>query len=202
MVATGNLCGLFSIISFDCVATQRGIPMRDLAWHCFFHYIGCMNPNVVLLTVGGLCIGIIAGMRALTAPAVTSWAVRLGWLDITGFHFARFGTTTTAIVLSILALLELINDKRPGIPARTAPMGFGARIFTGILSAVVIFASAHQSLAIGAVLGAIGAIIGTLGGYHLRRYLTTNQGLPDLYVALAEDLIAVGGGFLLVSHLF
>jgi uncharacterized membrane protein len=161
-----------------------------------------MNPNVVLLTVGGLCIGIIAGMRALTAPAVTSWAVRLGWLDLTGFHFARFGTTITAIVLSLLAALELFNDKRPNIPARTAPMGFGARLFTGTLSAIVIFASAHQSLIVGALLGAIGALIGTFGGYHLRRYLTQVKGFPDLYVALAEDFIAVGGGFLLVSHLF
>jgi uncharacterized membrane protein len=161
-----------------------------------------MNPNFVLLVVGGLCIGIVAGMRALTAPAVTSWAVRLGWLDLTGFHFARFGTTVTAVVLSMLALLELINDKRPTAPNRTAPLGFGARLFTGTLSAIVIFASAHQSLVIGALLGATGAFIGTFGGFHIRRYLTKNVGLPDLYVALAEDFVAVGGGLLLVSHLF
>jgi len=161
-----------------------------------------MNPNFVLLVVGGLCIGIVAGMRALTAPAVTSWAVRLGWLDLTGFHFARFGTTVTAVVLSLLALLELINDKRPTAPNRTAPLGFGARLFTGTLSAIVIFASAHQSLLLGALLGAIGATIGTFGGFHIRRYLTKGMGLPDLYVALAEDFVAVGGGLLLVSHLF
>jgi uncharacterized membrane protein len=165
-------------------------------------YIVTMNPNFVLLVVGGLCIGIVAGMRALTAPAVTSWAVRVGWLDLTGFHFARFGTTVTAVVLSVLALIELINDKRPNIPARTAPLGFGARLFTGTLSAIVIFASAHQSLIVGALLGAIGAVIGTFGGYHLRRYLTQTMRIPDLYVALAEDFVAVGGGLLLVSHLF
>jgi uncharacterized membrane protein len=37
-----------------------------------------MNSNVALLLSGA--VGVIAGLRAMTAPAVTAWAARLGRL--------------------------------------------------------------------------------------------------------------------------
>jgi len=161
-----------------------------------------MNPDRTLLYVGGLCIGIVAGMRSLTALAVVCWAIRLGWLDLTGFRLAFLGSTPACIVVSLLALGEIINDKLPNTPNRTDAIPFGARLVTGMLSAMIIFMSAHQSIALGLVLGLVGAFIGTYGGFHIRYYLVKDRGLPDLVVAIVEDIVAVGGGFLLVSHLF
>jgi uncharacterized membrane protein len=43
----------------------------------------------------------------------------------------------------------------------------------------------------GAVVGALAAAASTFAAYHLRRALTTGVGLPDLPVALAEDVAAV-----------
>jgi uncharacterized membrane protein len=161
-----------------------------------------MDSNQTLLYVGGLCIGIVAGMRSLTALAVVCWALHLGWLDISGSRLAFLGSTLACVVVSVLALVELVNDKLPKTPNRTAAMPFAARILTGVLSALIIFTSARQSVALGAILGVVGGVVGTYGGCNIRRFLVKHKGLPDLVVALAEDVIAVGGGFLLVSHLF
>lgn len=161
-----------------------------------------MNSNRVVLFLGAFGIGVIAGLRSLTAPAVISWAAHWGWLDLTNSRLAFLGSTPAAVIFSLLALGELVADKLPSTPNRTAPLGLGARILTGGLSAAVIFGSAHQALAAGAILGALGGIAGAFAGYELRHRLVTNRHWPDFAVALAEDVVAIAGGFLLVSHLF
>ena len=51
------------------------------------------------------------------------------------------------------------------------------------------------------IVGVIGALVGTFGGYSIRHAVVTRAHLPDFAVALAEDFIAIVGGFLIVSHL-
>jgi uncharacterized membrane protein len=63
-------------------------------------------------------------------------------------------------------------------------------------------ASAHQPLVIGTILGVLGAIAGAFAGYEIRHRLVNTFGLPDYGVAAAEDIVAIGGGLLLVSHMF
>jgi uncharacterized membrane protein len=131
-------------------------------------------------------IGVIAGLRALTAPAAVSWAARLGWIHLenTGLAFMGFAFTPW--------IGELINDKLPKTPSRKAPGSFGARIVTGALSGAAIGASGG-SLAVGLVLGALGAVAGTLGGYEARTRMVRATGGKDLPIALLEDAIAVLG---------
>jgi hypothetical protein len=50
-----------------------------------------MNVNRAVLFVGCFSIGIIAGLRSLTAPAVVSWAARLGWLNLSGSWLSFLG---------------------------------------------------------------------------------------------------------------
>ena len=38
-----------------------------------------------------LLIGVVAGLRAMTAPATVSWAAHLGWLDLSGSWLAFLG---------------------------------------------------------------------------------------------------------------
>src|SRR5712691_12946414 len=99
-----------------------------------------MNTSSVLVLA--FAIGVIAGLRSLTAPAVVSWAAHWGWLDLTNSRLAFLGSTTAAIIFSLLALGELVADKLPFAPNRTAALGLGTRIVTGGLSAAAIFASA------------------------------------------------------------
>ena len=44
-----------------------------------------------------LVIGIVAGLRAMTAPAAVSWAARLGWLDLSGSWLAFLGLCRHAV---------------------------------------------------------------------------------------------------------
>lgn len=44
----------------------------------------------------------------------------------------------------------------------------------------------------GALLGGAAAIVAAYAGYHARRMLVHNIGLPDLPVALCEDVLAIG----------
>ncbi len=144
-------------------------------------------------------IGVVAGLRSLTAPAVVSWAARLGWLHLENTWLAFLGSAITPYILSALAIGELINDKLPKTPSRKTPVPFGARIVTGALSGAALGA-ASQALIGGLVAGAVGAVAGTLGGYEFRSRLVRATGGKDLPIALLEDAIAIGGAFWIVSR--
>ena len=144
-------------------------------------------------------IGVVAGLRSMTAPAAVSWAARIGWLQLENTSLAFLGAAITPYILSVAAIGELINDKLPKTPSRKAPGPFVARIVTGALSGAALGAPS-QALIGGLLAGAVGAVAGTLGGYELRSRLVRATGGKDLPIALLEDAIAVGGAFLIVSR--
>lgn len=149
-----------------------------------------MTSTLVLLVLG---IGVLAGLRSMTPPAVLSWAVHLGWVSLAGSRLAQMGTLSTALILTVLAAGELVADKLPRTPNRTAPGPLIARIVTGSVCAAALTVAGHGSLGLGVALGAVGAIAGAFGGYQVRRQLVKGAGLPDLVVALGEDLVTIGG---------
>ena len=152
--------------------------------------------NVFVLA---LCIGIVAGLRAMTAPAAVSWAAHLGWLNLQGTPLAFMGSTIAVAIFTIAALAEYVTDQLPRTPARTVPPQLIARLVTGGLSGACISASGGQSLLAGALAGAIGALIGTFGGYQLRTRLVSSLKVKDIFVAIPEDLVAIGLAYWLVS---
>src|ERR1700739_86619 len=103
-----------------------------------------MNVNRAVLFLGCFSIGIIAGLRSLTAPAMVSWAAHLGWLDLSGSWLSFLCSRTATIILSLLALAELVADKLPKTPNRTDPGPFVFRLITGGSSSLAICTSAHQ----------------------------------------------------------
>jgi uncharacterized membrane protein len=145
-------------------------------------------------------IGIVAGLRSLTAPAVVAWAAHLGWLNLGGSRLAFMGSTAAAVVFSIVAIGELILDKLPTTPKRTALVPLVARIVTGGLCGASFCAAAGQSLGIGIFLGGIGAVIGAFAGYEIRRRLVNNLRIKDIVVAICEDLVALALACFLVSR--
>jgi len=146
-----------------------------------------------------LLIGVIAGLRAMTAPAAVSWAAALGWLPVSGTPLAFLGAPVTPWIFTVLALGELVTDQLPRTPSRKVPLQFGGRLVAGALSGGAI-GTAAGSIWIGAGLGLVGAIIGTLGGAEARARLAKALG-RDLPAALIEDVVAVGGAALIVSSL-
>ena len=155
------------------------------------------------MTVLLLCflLGGVAGLRSLTAPAAVCWAAHFGWLHLAGSKLAFMGHPGTLIFFTLLAVVELIADKLPKTPPRTAPPGLIARIAFGGLGGTALAISAGGSLIIAAITGVIGALFGMFGGYNIRHALVVRAHLPDLAVALVEDVIAIAGGFLFVSRL-
>jgi uncharacterized membrane protein len=144
-------------------------------------------------------IGVVAGLRSLTAPAVVSWGARLGWLHLENTWLAFLGAPITPYILSLLAIGELIADKLPKTPSRKAPVGFAARLMTGALCGAALGAPS-QALVGGLLAGVIGAVAGTLGGYEARSRLVRATGGKDFPIALIEDAIAIGGAVLIVSR--
>ncbi|HKM90204.1 MAG TPA: hypothetical protein VJX29_06285 [Candidatus Acidoferrales bacterium] len=64
-----------------------------------------MNPTEVLVLA--FLIGVVAGLRALTAPAVVAWAAHRSRLDLLRTRLAFMGTTA-AVVLFVVLTLEVI----------------------------------------------------------------------------------------------
>jgi uncharacterized membrane protein len=144
-------------------------------------------------------IGFFAGLRSLTAPAATGWAVYLGWLKIDG-PLSLIGSVPSVAILTLLAIVELVADKLPQTPNRTSPPGLAARIVTGGLTGACIAAAGSQGVLVGAVLGAIGGVVGCFAGYRARATLVKSLHTRDTYVALAEDLVAGAGCLWVVSR--
>ncbi len=147
-----------------------------------------------------LGVGVAAGLRSLTPPAVVAWAAHLGWLNLNNSPLAFMGSIIAAIIFSLLALFELFLDLQPSTPKRTAPVPLVARILTGGLCGACLYAAGNQSLIIGAILGAFGGVIGAFAGYEIRRRLVAALHVKDIFVALLEDLVAIGLACFFVSR--
>jgi uncharacterized membrane protein len=146
-------------------------------------------------------IGCVCGLRSMTAPAVVAWGAHMGWLHLDGSWLAFLANKISLVIFSLFAVGELIADKLPFIPRRTEAGPLGVRIIFGALCGAALCLSGAASPVLGATLGGVGGIAGAFAGYNYRRWLSRGEKLPDLSIALLEDLVAVGGGFLLVSHL-
>ena len=149
--------------------------------------------------VAAFAIGIIAGLRSMTAPAAVSWGAYLKWISLENSRLAFLGSTAAVVVLSLLALVELVNDKLPKTPNRTAAVPFIARIVTGAFSGLTLCVAGNMSAIAGAVLGVIGAIVGTYGGFYARSFLTNSLRAPGIAIAILEDVIAIAGGLMVVA---
>jgi uncharacterized membrane protein len=145
-------------------------------------------------------IGVIAGLRSLTAPAVVAWAAHQNWINLQNTPLAFMGSTAAVVIFLILALVELVADQLPTTPSRTDPPGLIARVAMGALAGACVALAGTQSMWVGAVLGAIGGVAGAFGGYQARTRLVRALQVRDLVIALLEDAAAIGVGLFIVSR--
>src|SRR5215203_3612094 len=144
-------------------------------------------------------IGLFAGLRALTPPAAVAWAVYLGWLTLQR-PLSLIGSLPAVIILSVLAIGEIVFDKLPNTPNRTAPPGLIGRIVTGGLTGACVSLGGGKSAFVGAGLGLIGGIVGCFAGYEVRARMVKSLRVSDFPVAMIEDLVAIGGSLFIVSR--
>ena len=157
-----------------------------------------MNPTYVLLLA--FLIGVVGGLRTMTAPAVVAWAANRHWLNLDNSTLALIGSPVAVLVLTLGAVGELVIDKLPTTPKRTRLLGLVARSVFGGLSGAAVAVAGTQSIALGIVAGVAGAIAGAFAGYEMRKRLVHALKVPDFVIALLEDAVAIGGGILIVSR--
>ena len=150
-----------------------------------------MTHALVLLLA--LLIGVIAGLRAFTAPAVMAWAALLHWINLSGTWASWVGHWATVTVLTIIAVAELVSDQMEQTPSRKTAVQFVTRLITGgFAGAVLGTAWGYQWSSLG--MGIIGAVLGTIGGYEARTRLVRATGSRDLPIGVLEDVVAAVGG--------
>jgi uncharacterized membrane protein len=88
----------------------------------------------------------------------------------------------------------MVADKLPGIPARIQLLPLLGRAASGAVAGAALSDADGEEWATGAALGAAAAVASAFGTYTLRRALTRELGLPDLLVAIVEDMAALAAG--------
>jgi uncharacterized membrane protein len=154
---------------------------------------------MAMILLFAFLIGLFNGLRSLTAPAATAWAVYLGWMRLEP-PLSFIGSLPSVVIFTIFAIGEYVVDKLPSTPSRTEPMGLIARILMGGLTGACVAAGGGQRVFWGALLGAVGGVAGCFAGYRARAHLAKATGKPT-FIALLEDIVAVGGSLWIVSRL-
>ncbi len=147
-----------------------------------------MSASVILAVV---ILGFAAGLRALTPPAVVAWCAYLGCIDLGATPFSFMSSPIIVVAFSLLALGEYVWDLLPNTPNRAAPPALISRVLTGSFAAACLFAATNNSLAF-CILGGIAAIVGAFGGQWIRVRLVQALTVKDAFVAIPEDVLAVG----------
>ncbi len=135
----------------------------------------------------------------MSGPAFLSWAAANGSLSLDRTTLSFLGSPRVSKTLLVMALGELVVDKLPATPSRTALPPLLARAASGALVGAALFASDGRRAAAGAALGSSAAVAAAFAGERLRVFVGEKTGLPDPVVALAGDVIVLLGGVRLLK---
>jgi uncharacterized membrane protein len=148
--------------------------------------------NIVIISA--FTMGVACGLRAIVGLAAVSWAASSQHLQLQGTWLSFLGKRVTPFIVSVMALGELVTDKRPKTPSRLVPPQFGARVVMGGLSGAAVGLS-KGNFVTGLIAGLVGSVVGTFGGSKGRGLAAKAFG-GDLPAALLEDVIAIALAFL------
>jgi uncharacterized membrane protein len=136
-------------------------------------------------------LGVTTGLRSMTPMAVLCWYAHLGYIPVDGTWAAWTGRLATAVIFTVLALGELVADKLPQTPNRTAPGPLLARLALGGLAGSIAATAMNGPGLEGVLLGVLGAALGAFAGVMVRRDLVEKIGCADWMVAVGEDAVTV-----------
>ena len=136
----------------------------------------------------------LAGMRSMSAPAFLSASLVRHNSPQLGDSFLRFmQQPITAKILAVLAGAEIIGDKLPDTPDRTAPNVLIGRATSGALIGATLYKSQKGSVFSGALIGSLTAIASTYATLPLRKKLIEVLDQPVLAGAI-EDAVVIAAG--------
>jgi uncharacterized membrane protein len=145
-------------------------------------------------------LGVLAGMRATSAPAIASHILshrNSGHLAKSSLDFMQ--SDKVAIVMKVFVAGELIGDKLPQTPNRTKPIGVLSRCLSGSLAGASIYKASGRNAFRGAVLGSVAAFGSTFGSYLLRKNVVNKLKDFDPVIGAIEDALVIGAGVALTQ---
>lgn len=151
-----------------------------------------MAMAIMSWMIGIPVLGAMTGLRTMTPMAILCWFAYLHHLPIHHSWAFWVANPITVGVFTLLALGELVGDKLPQTPSRLDIGPLAARVVFGGLVGAIAATGLHGSALEGIMLGAIGALGGAFIGYHVRAGIKHHHNTPDLPLAIAEDIIAIG----------
>ena len=134
-------------------------------------------------------LGWAVGMRSATPPTVLARALAHGRRPRR--QPAR-ALASAASWLPLAAGGEILADKLPAMPNRTAPPVLAERIAVGALVGAVLGQIRRTSPVAAGLAGAAGAAASSFAMMRLRGWVGETLDLPDPAVAVAEDALTIG----------
>jgi uncharacterized membrane protein len=134
-----------------------------------------------------LGLGAISGLRSLSGPAFVSHAASHGHLDLEGTPLAFLGSSRLSKILILMEIGELVGDKLPTTPSRTAIPPLLGRAVSGAVVGAAVFLSGGRRATTGVALGSTAAVVAAFAGERLRARTVEKTGFPDPVVAIVED---------------
>jgi uncharacterized membrane protein len=142
-----------------------------------------------------ISLGIIAGMRSMSSPALVSHLLSHHPSNaLKGSPLRFIQTKVAANIFKALAAGEALGDKLPSAPDRTAPAVLAGRILAGGLAGGSIYKASGKNAIVGALIGGAAAVASTYAFFYLRTAIVKKSHIKDTYIALAEDALVAGSG--------
>lgn len=136
-------------------------------------------------------LGAAAGIRSITPVAFVSGAVARGRWSLDGTPLSRAGDDKVALALAAAAGGEMVVDKLPFVPSRTALPVWLWRMAVGASVGAAAAIAGGKSPAPAAVAAAGAAGASTYGSYQARMALQRQAHLPSPLAGLVGDALAV-----------
>lgn len=147
------------------------------------------EPRAIYLLAAAL--GGLAGIRSLLAPTIASNTLARHPDRRHGALVSVLSGPRTAQTLTGLMISELLIDKLPGLPDRTAPKLLAVRATAGALAGAAVCAHHGRHAGAGAAIGAVAAVAAAYAGVYLRQAAARRAHVPQQLPGLIEDAAAL-----------
>ncbi len=144
-------------------------------------------------------IGAVSGLRSMSAPAIVAQAANRNQVRVRKTPLAWLAWDDTARTAAVLAAGEMIADKLPFMPDRTAPLSLMFRALSGAVCGYGICGAGRtkRELWIAAAVGASAAVAASYAGSQYRKRVK----LPSMVAALLEDAVTIAAGKAVIASI-
>lgn len=139
-----------------------------------------------------LVVGIISGMRTGASLRFTRSLVANSNTNSGLVRFFQKKHATPGI--GLLGIGELVADKLPQMPDRTAKGGPIIKAGAAALCGAAIYQAESKKAITGAIVGGLAALASTYVFCYIRKAVSNKTGVRDVYIGAAEDALAIATG--------